>query len=199
MLASDICILLLLCRVVGSSTRMITQRERHLRAVIDYSFCFGLPAFVMATHILYQPYRNGVARSTGCLIIIVNTWTAWVCFIVWQPLLSFFGCILAGTVKFRIYARKNQADLPIVHVGYRLMRHRWDFNRLVTNSNSALTASRFLRLGLLSTAVVLLNLPLSIYNVITSVPGLGVYAPSHWSYIHSQAGPGHCHDPNTIT
>lgn len=96
MLTSDIAILLLLSRVVGPEAKLVSHKERTRRAVLDYALCFGFPALIMATHIVYQPFRTGITTATGCLLIVVNTWAAWVCFLIWQPLLSFVGCMLAG-------------------------------------------------------------------------------------------------------
>ena len=75
--------------------------------------------------------------------------------------------------------------MPAVYVGYRLLAHRRDFRRLVNNSDSALTASRFIRLGLLSSAFFAFNLPLSIYSLIRLLPGVGPYIKYDWHYIHS--------------
>jgi pheromone a factor receptor len=70
------------------------------------------------------------------------------------------------------------------YVGYRLVKHRQDFKRLVNNSDTALTTSRFVRLGLLSTAFFLLNLPLSVYNLVITVPAVGPYLKYSWRAIH---------------
>jgi pheromone a factor receptor len=94
-LASDICILLLLARVVSPSAKLVTHAARRRRALLDYLFCFGFPALVIATHVIYQPYRFGLAVTTGCLVTLVNTWPTWICYFIWAPLLSFAGCLLA--------------------------------------------------------------------------------------------------------
>jgi|ERR1711939_237254 len=166
-LASDISILMLLARVVGPGARMVSERDRRRRAIIDYAFCFGFPTFVIATHIIYQPFRFGIAKTVGCLLTLVQTWPTWVCFLIWNPLLSFIGCLLA------------------FYVAYRLVRHRRDFKRLMDSSDSVLTTSRFARLGLLSTAFVTFNLSLSIYNLTRILPTIGPYIKYDWNYIHS--------------
>lgn len=48
----------------------------------------------MAAHIVYQPFRFGIAKATGCLTSLSNTWPTWVCYFIWAPLFSFVGCLL---------------------------------------------------------------------------------------------------------
>lgn len=77
-------------------------------------------------------------------------------------------------------------SLQTVYVAYRLLGHRRDFRKLVNTADSALTTSRFVRLGLLSTAFFLFNLPLSIYSITRLLPGIGPYIHYDWAYIHSE-------------
>jgi hypothetical protein len=54
----------------------------------------------------------------------------------------------------------------------------------VANSNSALTTSRFLRLGALSTIYFGLTMPISVYSFVLTKKGGGNYIDYDWSRIH---------------
>lgn len=72
----------------------------------------------------------------------------------------------------------------LVYVLYRLMQHRQNFARLLANADSALTTSRFMRLGLLSGTYILFTVPMSIYQFILQLKVGGEYIPYDWDRIH---------------
>jgi hypothetical protein len=52
-IASVMCIARFLAEVVSPRATAITRQDRRRRAIFDYSMCFGAPALVMASHIVY--------------------------------------------------------------------------------------------------------------------------------------------------
>lgn len=66
------------------------------------------------------------------------------------------------------------------YVAYRLFIHRRNFRKLVNNSDSALTVSRFIRLGLMSLAIFLVSLPFTFYQLVVSIRALGPYRSFNW-------------------
>ena len=80
------------------------------------------------------------------------------------------------------------SECPAGYVFYRLLKHRRNFGKLVANSNSALTTSRFIRLCLLAGAYILLTVPVTIYTLILQIQVGGAYAPYNWDWIHRGVG-----------
>ncbi|GAA95900.1 hypothetical protein E5Q_02558 [Mixia osmundae IAM 14324] len=166
-LVADLCILRFLAQIVSPKCRMITAQSRRRASIYDYCFSLGLPVLVMATHIIYQPYRFGLAKNFGCLTTLVLTWPTYILFLIWPPILSFVACVYA------------------VYIAARLIKHRRAFGKTIQQSGSAITPSRFVRLGLLSTCFVLFNLPLSIYNILIVQESSGGYIDYSWDFIHA--------------
>lgn len=75
-------------------------------------------------------------------------------------------------------------NLFIVYVLYHLVRHRREFSRVVTSSNSAFTFSRTVRLGLLTAGYLFIALPMDIYNVIKYVKAAEPPMEYNWDVIH---------------
>lgn len=71
---------------------VITARDRRNRSIFDYCFSFGIPVLAMATQIVYQPIRFGLAKTTGCISPGSATWPAYLLASVWHPVLA---CIAA--------------------------------------------------------------------------------------------------------
>lgn len=67
---------------------------------------------------------------------------------------------------------------------YRLVKHRRNFTKLLATSDSALTTSRFVRLGLLSGTYILFTVPMSAYQLVTQIQAGGTYIPYDWHEIH---------------
>lgn len=96
MLAANVCIVRFLARVVSPKATMITARDQRNRAIVDYSLCLGLPIFVMATHIVYQPIRYGLAKTTGCQYAFAISWPTFVLWMIWSPVLAFVAAGYGG-------------------------------------------------------------------------------------------------------
>lgn len=187
-LVSDICILALLARVMAPAPKLVTHRERRIRNIVDYSLSIGFPLLMMAFSVLWMPYRFDMAQNLGCLPAFVNVWPLWVFYALWPLIFSLVGCLLAGKVsESRLCS--NWLMLPCsstAYVGYRLVKHRRNFKKLVAASDSALTTSRFVRLGLLASAFLLFNLPLSIWQLVDFVRKVGKYFPFNWKQHRSE-------------
>ena len=96
LLAANVCIVRFLARVVSPKATLITSRDQRNRAIVDYALCLGLPIFVMATHIVYQPVRYGIAKTLGCQVVGVITWPTFILWLIWSPLLALIAAIYGG-------------------------------------------------------------------------------------------------------
>ena len=85
-----------LARVVSPKATLITSRDQRNRAIVDYALCLGLPIFVMATHIVYQPVRYGIAKTLGCQVVGVITWPTFILWLIWSPLLALIAAVYGG-------------------------------------------------------------------------------------------------------
>ncbi|KAK9894799.1 fungal pheromone STE3G-protein-coupled receptor [Cystobasidium minutum MCA 4210] len=171
LLASNVCIARFLARVVNPRARVITARDRRNRAIFDYCFSFGVPVFVMATHIIYQPVRYAIQKTLGCMFTLTVNWPSIFLHLIWSPILALVSAIYA------------------VYVVVQLCQHRQSFSKMVARTESALTTSRFLRLVLLSAAYAFFELPLTIFLAVTNVTFNGV-ARYNWHEVHEGMGRG---------
>lgn len=75
-------------------------------------------------------------------------------------------------------------DIPAVLVVARMRRYRKDFSAILVSSNSDLTKSRFLRLFLLSIALILTFLPVQLYTLYQN--SIMPLIPYSWRLVHGQ-------------
>lgn len=99
LLAANVCVTRFLARVVQPNGKMITPRDRRNRAIFDYCFSFGVPIFVMATHVLYQPLRFGISKTLGCQFAFVISWPTFLLWMVWSPILALVAAVYAGKLR----------------------------------------------------------------------------------------------------
>ena len=85
----------LLAEVVNPHAALMSARGKIRRNIFDYALSLGFPFLIMATHIIYQPNRFGLSETIGCLATLVNTWPAYILYLIWQPLLAATGAVLA--------------------------------------------------------------------------------------------------------
>jgi pheromone a factor receptor len=95
-IASVMCIARFLAEVVSPRATAITRQDRRRRAIFDYSMCFGAPALVMASHIVYQPDRYAIVRGMGCTITANMTWPTIVLWLIWPPIFALIGVLYSG-------------------------------------------------------------------------------------------------------
>ncbi|SCV73067.1 BQ2448_6992 [Microbotryum intermedium] len=167
-LASIFCVARFLADIVSPRATALTRSDRRRRAIFDYSIAFGVPSLVMALHYVWQPARFAVVKGYGCNVTALMTWPTLVFRFIWPPLFA------AAAV---LYSE--------VYTGYRLVRHRRNFQRVVAGSHSALTTARFIRLAILSFSYLLIAMPLAVYGTIIDLSITGRYFEYSWTYIHS--------------
>lgn len=96
LLASTMCIAKFLATIVSPRATALTPRNRRNRALFDYSISLGVPALVMATHIIYQPDRYEIQTGGGCLPTLSLTWPTLILYEVWPPLFAATGVLYSG-------------------------------------------------------------------------------------------------------
>nr|AER30205.1 mating pheromone receptor a2 [Rhodotorula araucariae] len=166
-MAAVFCIARFLADIVSPRATAITRQDRRRRAIHDYLLSFGVPGVIMACHVLYQPNRYSLIRGVGCTATQVMTWPTLVLRTIWSPLFATGGTLYSA------------------YTVYRLIRHRRNFGRVVAGAHSALTTSRFIRLGAVSIAYLCVGVPLSMWSTIVNVRSSGRYYDYSWAYIHS--------------
>lgn len=94
--AGNVCVTRFLSQIVAPRAKMMTSRDQRHRAFFDVALCFGLPIFVMATNILYQPIRFGISRTLGCQFAFAISWPTFVLWLLWAPLLALTAAAYGG-------------------------------------------------------------------------------------------------------
>ncbi|KAH8915999.1 STE3-domain-containing protein, partial [Atractiella rhizophila] len=168
--ASLFCIIRYLAQVVQPGAGFFNQAERRRQAAFNYALSFGFPIFVMATHIIYQPSRYGLINGVGCSYTAINVWAIYPLFLLWPVILAVYSSLYG------------------LYVVYRLTIHRRDWKKLLTASESALTAERFLRLCALGFAYLAIRLPTSFLYFNHLRKNFGPLIPYDWNFIHNNPG-----------
>ncbi|KAL9601700.1 MAG: hypothetical protein Q9219_002311 [cf. Caloplaca sp. 3 TL-2023] len=163
------CIMRALAKVLDTENTIIvpTQKQRYTENIITALLCFGGPIYFILIHYVVQPSRYYILAISGCTTSVDNSWPSVVLVIMWPVLLCLAATYYGLVVLFRI------------------RKYRRDFSSVLTASSSQLTASRFLRLFLLSFLLVLIFLPFQLYQLYLNVSS--PLLPYDWNAIH---GPG---------
>ncbi|KAI4116887.1 MAG: hypothetical protein LQ345_002773 [Seirophora villosa] len=166
------CIMRALAKVLDTeNTRMIpTKKQRYQELVITALLCFGTPIYMILIHYVVQPSRYYIMAIAGCTTSLDNSWPALVLVVIWSPVLCLVAVYYAMVVLFR------------------MRKYRRDFSSILSASNSNLTRSRFLRIFLLSSLLILIFLPSQLYELYrnASHPLL----PYSWDLIHTPSSWG---------
>lgn len=75
-------------RAVAPGMPQLSSNEIRRQNHIDLAICIGVPLLTMATHIVYQPNRYAISRTTGCAATYVVTWPTFVLWLIWPPLVA---------------------------------------------------------------------------------------------------------------
>ncbi|KAI4095661.1 MAG: hypothetical protein LQ344_001592 [Seirophora lacunosa] len=166
------CIMRALAKVLDTeNTRMIpTKKQRYQELVIIALLCFGTPIYMILIHYVVQPSRYYIMAIAGCTTSLDNSWPALVLVVIWSPVLCLVAVYYAMVVLIR------------------MRKYRRDFSSILSASNSNLTRSRFLRIFLLSSLLILIFLPSQLYELYrnASHPLL----PYSWDLIHTPSSWG---------
>ncbi|KAL8667349.1 MAG: hypothetical protein Q9168_007280 [Polycauliona sp. 1 TL-2023] len=162
------CIMRALARVLDTerTTLVPTKRQRRIEFVITAMLCFGGPLYAICIHYVVQPSRYYIMAITGCTISQDRSWPS-TALVVIEPVVLCLAATYYGIV-----------------VVIRMRKYRREFSSILTASTTNLTKSRFLRLFLLSSSLVLIYLPLQLYLLfLNTSSGL---IPYSWNLVHDR-------------
>lgn len=146
------------------TTLVPSRGQRRKRLIFEVIFCAVSPLYMVVAHLIVQPYRYYIFAISGCVASIDNSWPG-IILIFMPPLI--LGVAAAGYC---------------VLVVVRLLRYRREFSNILASSQSKLNKSRFLRLFILSSTLIVILLPVAIYVFMRN---LGYpRQPFSWSAVH---------------
>jgi pheromone a factor receptor len=128
-------------------TYLVPSPAQRLRQrIFDIGLCVGVPVYLMAVHYIVQSSRYYIYSVEGCRPSFDNSWVSFVLIFIWPLILCSVGTAYGGLAA------------------YRLIKYRQQFAIILAASTSSMTKSRFIRLFALSTSLILIYLPLSIFT-----------------------------------
>ncbi|KAI1782019.1 pheromone A receptor-domain-containing protein [Ganoderma leucocontextum] len=126
--AACMCISIHLAQVASVARVQNTGADKRRRMIIELLLCFGIPLLWMGLHYLVQGHRFDIIEFYGCrpntYISIPGILLLWV-----PPLIYSLVTLVFSAIALKYF-----------------LQHRITFARYLENSNSGLTASRYLRL-----------------------------------------------------
>ncbi|KAF2715199.1 STE3-domain-containing protein [Pleomassaria siparia CBS 279.74] len=128
-------------------TRNITMApsrgSKRRELALEILWCWGYPGFMMVLYYIVQPVRYYVFGISGCVYAIDTSWPSIALNCMWNVITMCFAAYFAGLLA------------------YRLIRYRREFHRLVAARNT--TKSRFIRLFIMSSILIVFYLPYTFY------------------------------------
>ncbi|KAL8711786.1 MAG: hypothetical protein Q9225_007068 [Loekoesia sp. 1 TL-2023] len=163
------CIMRALAKVLDTENTIIvpTKKQRYRELMTTALLCFGGPTYIILIHYVVQPSRYYILAICGCTTSLDNSWPSIVLVIIWPVILCLTATYYGLVVLFR------------------MRKYRREFSSVLTASNSRLTESRFLRLFLLSSLLVLIFLPFQLYEFYLNVSG--PLLPYSWDLVHGSS------------
>lgn len=147
-----------------NTTLAPSRGQRRRRLAFEIFFCAGCPLYMMVAHFLVQPFRYYIFAISGCVPSFDNSWPGIILIFI-PPLVL---CVVAA----------GYCGLVMV----RLLKYRQQFSTILASSHSKLNKTRFLRLFILSTTLIIIFLPIAIYVFTRNLE-----YPRHpfsWSAVH---------------
>ncbi|KAL8897879.1 MAG: hypothetical protein Q9192_002368 [Flavoplaca navasiana] len=162
------CIMRILARVLNTerTTLVPTKKQRYTESIVTAMLCFGGPVYAVAIHYVVQPSRYYIMAITGCTVSLDRSWPTMALVVIW-PVVLLLAAAYFGIV-----------------VMVRMRKYRSEFSSIITASSSNLTKSRFLRLFLLSSSLVLVFLPLQLYILYLNTSAQ--LLPYSWRLVHDR-------------
>jgi pheromone a factor receptor len=129
-------------------------------------FCIVCPLYMIVARFIVQPFRYYIFDISGCVESFDNSWRGIILMFI-PPLV--LCAVAAGYCGFAVF---------------RLLRCRNQFSTILASSQSKVNETRFLKLFILSTTLIVIFLPIAIY-VFTRNLG---YPRQHisWSEVHGR-------------
>lgn len=134
------------------------------RRVTDLTICLTWPIIDMALYIIYSQKRYILIQYEGCNTFIQVSWPTAVIHFLPPLILSIIGVVYASLALIR-YIRKRQ-----------------DFKDLLHTTNSGLSASRFIRLLVFVSVVVLIMFPLTIVFFVGNMSIGNIWSAYEWQF-----------------
>ncbi|CCK69208.1 Ste3p KNAG_0C00950 [Huiozyma naganishii CBS 8797] len=133
--------------IILKATTVLENWRSWRKIIKDFLICLVTPAIIMGLSYVLQVFRYGIVRYNGCQNMLSSTWLTIVLYTLWMLLWSLFAAFYAILVLVVFY-RKRKDVRDILHC-----------------TNSGLNLTRFSRLLILCFVIILIMLPLSIYNL----------------------------------
>ncbi|KAH8815630.1 pheromone A receptor-domain-containing protein [Xylogone sp. PMI_703] len=144
-----------------------TPAMRRRRMAIDFIFCLGIPVLQLGLYYLVQVDRYYIITITGCVNVVDNSWPSIVIIHMWAPVFAVINAYYA------------------VLVIYRLRKHRHHFSNTLSSTGSGLTATRFLKLFMLSVSLLIIYLPVTLYFLYNNIKNSYPLIPYSFSRVHN--------------
>ena len=145
----------------------LTSAQRRRQALIETLLCFGFPLLIATLHFIVQPNRYYIYAIAGCVPSYSDSWLSIILGYMW-PLIII---LIAG----------YYATMVII----RMIKYRRQFASVLSATTSGMTKSRFTRLMLAASILLLACLPVQIYvfvlNMAYPITGFS------WSETHDPA------------
>jgi pheromone a factor receptor len=146
------------------TTLVPSSANRLRKRIFEIGLCIGVPIYVMIAHYFVQPSRYYIYSIGGCRPSFDNSWVSFILIFVWPLILCVVATVYGGLAA------------------YRLIKYRQQFAVILEASTSSMTKSRFIRLLALSTSLMLIYLPLSIFTFRQNVSFRR--HPYSWEHVH---------------
>ena len=147
-----------------------TQRSRTW--AFEGTLCIGLPIYIMCIHYIVQPYRYWLMAVYGCIPAYHSSWPTIVLVFICPIIVCLVGTSYSALAAIR------------------LARYRRRISSILSSSSS-ITKARYIRLFGLTSTLLLIYFPLSIYTIVSNLQyRLYTYK---WSIVHA-----HVHEIQVI-
>ncbi|KAK7026810.1 a-factor receptor [Paramarasmius palmivorus] len=163
--ASILCISRRLYNITSVQTASITHKDKRRAVLADLAIALGIPLIIMVLHIIVHPHRFDILEDIGCQPVTYNTLLAYFLYFMWPIVLGVISLVYTTLNLRAFYIRRLQFQ--------QLMSH-----------NSAISASRYLRLIILSCVDALFTVPFSIYVVYIATHGVTLAPWISWEETH---------------
>jgi pheromone a factor receptor len=128
------------------TTLVPSSAQRRRKRVFEIGLCVVVPTYLMIAHYFVQTSRYYIFPVVGCQPSFDNSWVSIVLIFIWPLIL----CLIATAYG--------------ALAAYRLVKYRQQFAVILAASTSSMNKSRFIRLFTLSTSLMLVYLPLSVFT-----------------------------------
>ena len=134
--------------------------RRRRRIAIEIALCFGFPVYIMVAHYVVQSGRYYIFAVTGCVPILDSSWPSIVLVVIWPTVMWIMAAVYCSV---------------IIH---RLIKYRRHISSILSAPQCRYNQSQFARLFAMSTALIIIFLPVALYILVQN----SLYQGQHYSY-----------------